>query len=178
MSQTGNPVVSSVVAVYPDHDAAEQAIRMLREEGFDMRDLSIVGRDFRVQEEPAGFVTTGDYATAGAETGAWVGGLFGLLVGAAFLILPGLGVVVVAGPISAAILGGIEGAMAGAALGALGGALVGWGVPHEHAIKYETHIKAGKFLVVARGDAERVNHAKEILGAGTEHVDVYHSRPS
>lgn len=34
-----------------------------------MSDLSIVGRDFQVSEEPVGFVNTGDYAAAGA----WVG---------------------------------------------------------------------------------------------------------
>src|SRR5215217_7101996 len=148
------PAGSSVIAVYPDHASAENAVRLLHKEGFSMRDLSIVGREFQVSEEPVGFVSTGDFAAAGAGTGAWVGGLFGLLMGAAFLILPGLGPVIVAGPLSMALLGGLEGALAGAALGALGGALVGWGVPHEQALKYELNVKAGKFLVIARGTAE------------------------
>src|SRR5262249_8077058 len=105
MSDSDALIVSSVVAVYPDHAGAEQAIRQLHEDGFALGDLSIVGRDFQVTEEPFGFVSRGDYARAGAETGAWFGGLFGLLIGAGFLILPGLGPVVVAGPIAAAILG-------------------------------------------------------------------------
>ena len=74
-----------------------------------------------MSEEPVGFISTGDYAKAGAETGAWFGGLFGLLVGAAFLILPGVGPVVVAGPLAAALLAGLEGAIAGTALGSLAG---------------------------------------------------------
>lgn len=174
MSQAGTPLESSVVAVYPDHESAERAVRRLHEQGFAMSDLSIVGRDFQVSEAPIGFVSTGDYASAGAGTGAWVGGLFGLLVGAAFLILPGLGPVIVAGPLSAALLGGVEGALAGAAIGALGGALVGWGVPKEQALKFETQVKAGKFLVVARGGSELINRAKSLLAPDVpEHLEVY-----
>jgi uncharacterized membrane protein len=92
-----------IVAVDPDHASAEEAVRRLLKEGFAMKDVSIVGRDFQVTEEPIGFVSTGDYAAVGAGTGAWVGGLFGLLIGAAFLVLPGVGPVIVAGPLSAAL---------------------------------------------------------------------------
>jgi len=179
MGESKTPVGSSVVAVYPDHASAERAVRRLHQEGFAMQDLSIVGRDFQVSEEPVGFVTAGDYAAAGAGTGAWVGGLFGLLVGAAFLILPGLGPVVVAGPLSAALLGGVEGALAGAAIGGLSGALVGWGVPREQALKYETQVKAGKFLVVARGKGEEIARARTVLAPeAPEHLDVYEAAVS
>ncbi len=149
-SKVEAPVATRVVAVYPDHESAEDAVRRLLKEGFDMKDVSIVGRDFQVTEEPIGFVSTGDFAKIGAATGAWVGGIFGLLVGAAFLIVPGVGPVIVAGPLSAALLGSIEMAIAGAALGALSGALVGWGIPKNQALKYEAQVKAGKFLVLAR----------------------------
>ncbi len=168
------PKTPSIVAVYPDHAAAEQAVRLLHKEGFAMRDLSIVGRDFQTTEEPIGFVSAGDYAAGGASTGAWVGGLFGLLMGAAFLILPGVGPVIVAGPLSAALLGGLEGALAGAALGGLAGGLIGWGVPQDQAIKYETQVKAGKFLVVARGPSDQIAHAKAVLTPGApESLDVH-----
>src|SRR5271157_6058435 len=102
MSQAGTPIASSVVAVYRDQATAERAVRQLHEEGFPLGELSIVGRNFQETEEPYGFVSRGDYAKAGAETGAWFGGMFGLFIGAGFLILPGLGLVVVAGPIAAA----------------------------------------------------------------------------
>lgn len=163
MATTPTAEGSRIVAVYPDHASAEAAIRLLHQEGFAMADLSIVGRDFQSTEEPIGFVSVGDYATSGAETGAWVGGLFGLLIGAAFVILPGVGPIVVAGPLSAALLGGIEGALAGAAVGGLAGALIGWGIPQEHAIKYESQVKAGKFLVIARGNPESIRNAEQYL---------------
>jgi uncharacterized membrane protein len=167
-SQVETTVDSKVIAVYPDHASAEEAVRRLLKAGFSMEDVSIVGRDFQVTEEPIGFVSTGDFAKLGAGTGAWVGGLFGLLVGAAFLILPGVGPVIVAGPLSAAILGGLEGMIAGAALGALAGALVGLGVPKNQALKYEAQVKAGKFLVVARGTPEQVERARSLLATGKE----------
>jgi uncharacterized membrane protein len=174
MSQVETTVDSRVIAVYPDHASAEEAVRRLLKEGFDMKDVSIVGRDFQVTEEPIGFVSAGDFAVAGAGTGAAFGGLFGLLLGAAFLVLPGVGPVIIAGPLSAALLGGLEGAIAGAALGALTGALVGWGVPKDQALKYEAQVKAGKFLVIARGTHEKIERARTLLGTGRqEEVDVY-----
>jgi len=174
MSQEEIPVSSSVVAVYSNHPAAEGAVRQLHNAGFARQDLSIVGRDFQVTEEPVGFVSAADYAEAGAKTGACFGGLFGLVVGAAFLILPGVGPIVVAGPLAAAVVAGIEGALAGTALGSLAGALVGWGVPNERALKYETQVKGGKFLVIVRGTEEVVARARSTLAPQKpEHIEVY-----
>jgi len=174
MSQVQTSVQSSVVAVYPDHESAEQAVRRLLKEGIDMKDVSIVGRDFQVTEEPIGFVGTRDFAKVGAATGAWAGGLFGLLFGAAFLVLPGVGAMVVAGPLAASLLGAIEGALAGAVIGGLAGALIGWGVPEDQAIKYESQVKAGKFLVVVRGTPETIERAKTLLATGhDEGIEVY-----
>src|SRR5271156_2816360 len=174
MNQTETPIGSSIVAIYPDHSAAEHAVRQLHEAGFAIADLSIIGRDFQMSEEPVGFVSAGDYATAGAKTGASFGGLLGLLVGAAILVIPGVGPGVVAGPLAAALLAGIEGAIAGTALGSLAGALVGWGVPKERALKYETQVKGGKFLVFVRSIPEVVARARGLLAAkGPDHIDVY-----
>jgi hypothetical protein len=174
MSQAALQAVPSIVAVYPDHASAEHAIRQLHEAGFAMGDLSIIGRDFQLSEEPVGFISAGDYAKVGAGTGAWFGGLFGLLVGAAFLVLPGVGPVVVAGPLAAALLAGLEGAIAGTALGSLAGALVGWGIPRDRAIKYETQIKGGKFLVVVHGVPECIARARSLLTPhALEHLEVY-----
>lgn len=172
MSQVETALDSNVVAVYPDHASAEQAVRRLVKEGYAMKDVSIVGRDFQVEEEPIGFVSARDFIGAGAGTGAWVGGLFGLLIGAAFVVLPGVGPLIVAGPLSAAILGGLE----GAAMGALSGALIGLGVPKNQAFKYEAMVRAGKFLVIVRGSPEQVARARALLSSGMhEGVEVYNS---
>ena len=71
-------------------------------------------------EAPIGFISVGDYAKAGAGTGAVLGGLLALLVGAGFLFVPGFGVVMIAGPIAAPLLAGVQGGVAGGMLGSFG----------------------------------------------------------
>ena len=166
MAATMTESQATVIAVYPDHASAEDAVRRLQKDGIPMQNVSIIGQDFQAVEKPLGFVTTGSVAKEGAKVGAWTGGLFGLLVGAAFLVLPGVGAVVIAGPLAAALLGGVEGALAGAAFGGLTGALVGLGVSRDKAIRYESQVKAGKFLVTLQGDAPQIERAKSLLTAG------------
>jgi len=155
---------STLLAVYPDHTRAEDAIKLLEKNGMKMDQLSIVGQDFKTIEKPIGFLTTGSVACDGARVGAWTGGFFGILVGAAFLIVPGIGPLVIVGPLAATLLGGVEGALAGSALGALAGALVSLGFSKNQAIRYESEIKAGKFLVTFKGDADQIQKAKQLLG--------------
>ncbi len=159
MIESEIPIVSCVVAVYPDHGTAERAVRELHEAGFAYGDLSIVGRNFQVIEEPTGFVSNGSHARDGACFGA----LFGWCLGAAFLILPGLGHVVVVGSLTTVVLAVLEGALAGTALGSLAGALVGWGVPKDLALEYEMRVKGGEFLVVVRSNPEVVARARSLL---------------
>jgi hypothetical protein len=166
MTATKTEGRATVIATYPDHASAEEAVRRLQNGGIPMQNLSIIGKDFQAVEQPLGFFTTGAVAGEGAKVGAWTGGIFGLLVGAAFLILPGLGAVVVAGPLAAALLGGVEGALAGAAFGGLTGALVGLGISKDKAIRYESQVKAGKFLVTLRGDAPQIERAKSLFTIG------------
>ncbi|HJZ91235.1 MAG TPA: general stress protein [Gemmataceae bacterium] len=166
MSATRAEGRTTVIAVYPDHASAEEAVRRLQKEGIPMQNLSIIGKDFQAVERPLGFVTTGTVAKDGAKVGAWTGGLFGLLIGAAFLILPGVGPVVIAGPLAAALLGGFEGALAGAAFGGLTGALVGLGVSKDKAIRYESQVKAGKFLVTLHGDGSEIERARFLFTGG------------
>jgi hypothetical protein len=166
MAATMTESQATVIAVYPDHASAEDAVRRLQKDGIPMQNVSIIGKDFQAVEKPLGFVTTGSVAKEGAKVGAWAGGIFALLVGAAFLILPGVGPVVAFGPLSVALLGGVEGALAGAAFGGLTGALVGLGVSGDKAIRYESQVKAGKFLVTLQGDGPQIERAKSLLTAG------------
>ncbi|HEV3255788.1 MAG TPA: general stress protein [Gemmataceae bacterium] len=173
MTATKTDGRTTVIATYPDHASAEEAVRRLQKEGIPMQNLSIIGKDFQAVERPLGFVTTGSVAGEGARVGAWTGGIFGLLVGAAFLMVPGIGAVVVAGPMAAALLGGIEGAVAGAAFGGIAGALAGLGVSREKAIRYESEVKAGKFLVTLRGDGPQIERASSLLaGSQAETTEV------
>ena len=48
------------------------------------------------------------------------------------------------------------------------------GVPKDSAVKYESSIKAGKYLLIAHGTAEEAEAARRILaGTGAEEVNVH-----
>ena len=88
---------SAVIAVYGTHSEAEQAIKKLQRSGFDMKQLSILGKGYHSEERPYGFYTTGDRMKTWGGLGAFWGSLWGLLFGAAFFWLPGIGPVAAAG---------------------------------------------------------------------------------
>ena len=83
---------NSVVAVFESHDQAENAIRELQKDGFDMKKLSIVGKDFHTEEHVVGYYTTGDRMLYWGKLGAFWGGFWGLLGAAVWLrVLLGAG---------------------------------------------------------------------------------------
>ena len=59
-------------------------------------------------------------------------------------------------------------------LSALGAALYSFGIPKDSVVKYETSIKAGKFLLIAHGTADEVQKARGILQtSGAEQINVH-----
>ena len=96
MSMTGN---KALAGVYNTHTEAEAAVRELQKAGFDMKKLSIVGKDYHTEEHVVGYYSTGDRMKAWGKLGAFWGGLWGLLFGAAFFMVPGIGPIAVAGPL-------------------------------------------------------------------------------
>ena len=151
------------VAVYDTHTDAEQAVKTLQKGGFDMKKLSIVGRDYHTEEDVVGYYNTGDRMKVWGKNGAFWGGIWGLLFGAAVFFIPGVGPVVIAGPLVASLVAGLEGAAVVGGLSALGAGLASLGIPKDSIVRYETALKADKFLVIAHGTREDVARAKSIL---------------
>src|SRR5580692_7149423 len=170
MSQT-----SAAVAVYATHDEAEAAVRSLEKSGFDMKKLSIVGKDFRSEEHAIGYYNTGDRVRFWGKTGAFWGGLVGILFSSAFLLIPVVGHIIVLGPLVSSIIGGLEGAAVVGSGSALFAALVGLGIPKDSVVQYENEVKAGKFLVLAQGTQEEVTRARETLRASNPTTDALHA---
>jgi hypothetical protein len=164
----------SLVAIYETMSKAEAAVEALDVGGFPIKQVSIVAQNLESEKRVNGYVTAADTSKAGAQAGAWLGGIFGLLVGAAFVWVPGVGPLVVAGPLAAALLGGVEGAIGGAALGGVLGGIAGWGISKEHILKYEEVVKGGKYLVAAHGNKSEVAKAQEILkNTGADEVALH-----
>jgi uncharacterized membrane protein len=154
---------NSVVAVYPSHTAAEAAIKELQKSGFDLKKLSIVGRDYHTDEHVVGYYNVGDRMKVWGKTGAFWGGVWGLFFGSAFFWVPGLGPLLVAGPLVSWIVGALEGAVVVGGLSAIGASLYSLGIPKDSILQYETDLKAGKFVLLAHGSVEDAARAKDIL---------------
>lgn len=153
---------TAVFGIYPTYDAVDAAVGALKAAGFRNTDISVLlpknegNKDLahvRATKAPEG-------ASAGAGSGALLGGTLGWLVGIGALAVPGLGPLIAAGPIVAMLAG----AGAGGALGGMTGALVGAGIPEYEAKRYEGRVRHGGILLsVHADDMQWSRKAKEIL---------------
>ncbi|WP_088256810.1 general stress protein [Fimbriiglobus ruber] len=167
-----------VVAVYESHDQAEAAIRELQKDGFDMKKLSIVGKDYHTEEHVVGYYTTGDRMMYWGKVGAFWGGFWGLLLGSAFFWVPGVGQLLVAGPLVMWIVGAIEEAAVVGGLGVLGAGLYSIGIPKHSVMQYETEVKNGKLLLIAHGTVDDVERARELLSQTGAAITRVHAEPA
>jgi hypothetical protein len=62
---------NSMVALYDTHEEAEQAVKKLQKSGFDMKQLSIVGKDYHTAETVVGYYNIGDRMKSWGGTGAF-----------------------------------------------------------------------------------------------------------
>jgi hypothetical protein len=156
---------NSVIALFDRHTDAEEAIKQLQQTGFDMKELSIIGKGYHTEENVVGYYTAGDRMKYWGKNGAFWGGIWGLLFGSAFFVIPGIGPLIAAGPIVALIIGALEGAAVVGGVSAIGAGLYSIGIPKKSVLQYESSLKAGTFLLVVHGTPEEVTRAKAILAA-------------
>jgi hypothetical protein len=138
---------NAVIAVYDTHPAADEAVKELQKAGFDMKKLSVVGKDYHTEDQVVGY----------------------------FFWVPGIGPVLVGGPLVAWIIAALEGAAVVGGLSAVGAGLYSLGIPKDSIVEYETAVKVGNYVVVAHGTADEAAKAKSILSTWkpssvTDHV--------
>ncbi len=153
---------TSVFGIYMTYANVENGVDGLKAAGFSNRDISVLfpesagTKDFAVAKA----TKAPEGATAGAGTGAVVGGAMGWLLGIGALAIPGLGPFIAAGPIMAALAG----AGVGGTVGGIAGALVGMGIPEYEAKRYEGRVKDGGILLSVHSDSsDWTKRAKEVL---------------
>jgi hypothetical protein len=162
------------VAVYDSHGLAEDAVHKLAKAGFDMKTISILGKDYNTEEHVVGYFNAGDRAKFFGKLGAFWGGLAGILFGSALMFVPVVGHIVVLGPLAATIASGLQGAVLGGGLSAVFGALSALGIPKDSVLRYETALKANKFLVIVHGGADVIRRAHALLvAAGSTDVQAH-----
>lgn len=162
------------VAIYTTHPEAEAAIKELQQSGFDMKKLSIVGRNYHTDEHVVGYYNAGDHMKSWGTTGAFWGGIWGWLFGSAFFFIPGIGPLVFAGPIVGWLIGALEGAVIVGGVSALGAGLASMGIPENSILKYETALKTDKYVVIAHGTATEVEQARDIISRTSPESAVDH----
>ena len=79
---------NAVVGIYDSHTEAETSIKELQRSGFDMKKLSIVGKDYHTEEHVIGYYNAGDRMKVWGKLGAFWGGFWGLLFGSALFLYP------------------------------------------------------------------------------------------
>jgi hypothetical protein len=164
----------TVIAVFADHPAAEAAVKKLAASGFEMKQLSVVGKGYHTDEKVIGFYNAGDRVKFWGTRGAFWGGLWGLFFGGLFMTIPVVGHVVVLGYLAAAALSAVEGAAMVGGMSALAATLYSIGIPKDSVLQYETALKADGFLVMAHGTATEMARAKSILGtANASSIDLH-----
>ncbi len=164
----------TVIAVFSNHQAAEGALKELAASGFEMKNLSLVGKGYHTDEKVVGFYNMGDRVKFWGVRGAFWGGFWGLFFGGLFMTIPVVGHVIVLGYLAAMVISGIETAAVVGGLSALGAALYSIGVPKDSVLQYETAVKSDNFLVMAHGAAAEIARAKTILGtANPSRLDVH-----
>jgi hypothetical protein len=153
---------TAVFGIYRDRLHVEGGVDALVADGFRTEDISVLlpenigTKDFAHEKH----TKAPEGATAGAGTGAVVGGTLGLLAGIGALAIPGLGPFIAAGP----IMGALAGAGTGGVVGGLIGALVGMGIPEYEAKRYEGMIREGRVLLSVHCDSsDWVKRAKDVL---------------
>jgi len=155
---------TSVFAVYATREQVERTVDALRAKGFRATDVSVLWPE-NVGSKDLGHemhTKAPEGATAGAGTGAIIGGTLGWLAGIGALAIPGVGPLIAAGPIMAAL----SGAAIGGTTGGVVGGLIGLGIPEIEAKRYEDKLKKGNYLIsVHAHDDEQEDKAKDIFRA-------------
>jgi hypothetical protein len=152
-----------VVAIYKSHTEAEMAIKELHNSGFDLKRLSILGRDYYTAENVVSYYNGGNRMEHWGKTRVFWGGIWGLLLGSAFFVIPGFGPLLVAGPVGAGIAGVLEGAITVSGLSTIGAGLYSLGLPRDSALRFETALKTGQFVLIAHTSADEAVRARDII---------------
>jgi CBS domain-containing protein len=152
----------AVFGIYSNRGSVEEGVETLKANGFRNTDISVLFPENLGSKDLAHEKGTKapEGVTAGASSGAVVGGVLGWLAGIGTLAIPGLGIFVAAGP----IMGLLAGAGAGGAVGGIIGGLVGMGIPEYEAKRYEGRIRKGGILISVHCDSSAwADKAKKIL---------------
>jgi hypothetical protein len=154
---------NAIVAVYDVPEAVEAGIQALRESGFDLENVSVLGPAGASAGEPVAYYQMPGRIGCWGRRGLFWTGVWGLLFGWAFVSVPEFGPVLVAGPLAMWIIAALDNAPLFAGFSAVGAGLYSIGIPRARIMRYEAALKRQMFLLVVHGAAADIAQAEAIL---------------
>jgi hypothetical protein len=154
--------LNSIIAVYEKQSDAESGVLDLQKSGFDLKKVSILGKESEAGEQMAGQYNTGGRMKYFGATGAFWNDLWKMLPGAACFEIAGIGRVLMAGPMTVWAISALEEPDA-EDLSAVGAGLFSLNIPKPSVRRYESAIKGHKLLLIAHGSPDELLKSREIL---------------
>ena len=160
--------MKSVEAIFDSHWTALYAVKILKEAGYPTDQLSILGQMAPVEkqknkrQEPSA-------ENKNKCSGIVLETLMDALNVAGIFEVPGCGYLFGAGAVKKAIDSSVTGATGGGIMNIL----TQVGVKKETVSRYQQQINSGHFLLVAQGDANEIEQAKNVLCECRKHPSKY-----
>jgi len=161
--------MNAIIGIYDNHDLAVEAVVKLKDSGYPVSQLTIMGMaESESVDKDLHITARNPIKVAGLEAGTLIGATLGILTGVGIFAIPGLGFLYGAG----ALVGAIAGVDFGIIGGGIASALATAGVKDKNAQKYHEALAAGKFIVIAHGSAADAAKAKDLLEEHGAHEDI------
>jgi len=159
--------MNTIVGVYATHEKAIEAVEELKRAGYPIQQVSLIGKAAIIDD----FIHVKHnrwVKNAPVIIGAILGPILGILTGVKIFAIPALGFLFG--------IGAVLGALAGFSLGIAGGGVVTLlatlVIKSRSVLKYHEHIEEKGFQVIAHGNIEEVNKAKEILDGYKDKIEI------
>jgi hypothetical protein len=157
------PQKNAFTVVCRGHAEVETAIARLHSHGFDMKAVSVIGRDIPPEREVvACYRIDGSFRYRGA-LGAFWEGVWERLDGSGVFWMPDFGWILIAGPFAAWVVASLDNSSLFSGLSAFGSAIYSIGIPLEDIPRYETDLECGALLLVIHGSATIVQNARRVF---------------
>jgi hypothetical protein len=156
--------MKTTIGVYDSHKTALNAIEALKNKGFPVNQMSVIGK-VKIVNDNLQVKSREPIKNAGIGIGVVLGSALGLLSGAGIFAVPGLGFIFGAGAVIGTIAGGLVG-------GGIISLLSTIGIKKDKVVKYKEHLEEGKFLVIAQGNKNDLEDAKTTLHNCGEHLEL------
>jgi hypothetical protein len=156
--------MNSIVAVYDTQTEVAAVVRDLDQAAFDLRKLSILGREHESAEHMAGYYQTQGRMKYWGPQGIFWNDLWKLLEGAGHFAIPGVGRILTAGPLTVGLVEAMDDPSVDG-LSPVGVGLSVMSIPRGSVLRYESALKMHKLLLVAYGDNREILQCREVLRA-------------